>query len=675
MRTRMAARIAWSVWPFSLLLVALMVGLRGLNSQASVHVGENVAIVLLFALPGALIARRRPTNPIGWLLCAIGITQGLSGLGGAYGDYVLLTRPGSLPGGVVGLLVNDMLHWAILGLVPLVILLFPDGKLPSRRWRPIALLIWSALGLVTLAGTAQPGPIGGSQAPGVPQNPLGIESLRGVIGWVGPGSYLFLQLLMVASWVALVLRLRGARSTERQQLKWLAYATFFLAVAQIGLFITPLPAWIALVAYGLFTVGIAIAILRHRLFDIDVVINRTVVYVTLSALVVGLYVGSVSLLGAVFHQRTTLEVSLLATAVVAVLFQPIRDRLQQAVNRLLYGDRQDPYAVLARLGQQLEATTAADAMLPTAAETIAGALRLPYVAITVDRAGAQQRVASWGCEVDGVLELPLAHHGEQLGRLVLGPRAPGEEFSPADRRLLADLARQVGVAAHSVGLTTDLQRSREQLVTTREEERRRLRRDLHDGLGPTLAGVAFGIQAARNLLRRDPSEADALLDQALADTHASVTDIRRLVYDLRPPALDELGLVSALQEQAAHFQAPTTEPLAAASSHLQVRVEAPEKLPPLPAAVEVASYRIALEGITNVARHATATTCAVRIAVNHGLEVEVVDDGRGLRAGWRPGVGLTSMRERAGELGGSCVLEPGPSGGTRLLAHLPLPKA
>jgi two-component system NarL family sensor kinase len=673
MRTRMAARIAWSVWPFSLLLVALMVGLRVLNGRASLHVGENVAIVLLFALPGALIARRRPTNPIGWLLCAIGITQGLSGLGGAYGDYVLSTSPGSVPG-VVGLLVNDMLHWAILGLVPLVILLFPDGRLPSRRWRPIVWLICGALGVITLAGTVQPGPIGGSQAPGVPQNPLAVESLLDVIERVGRASYLLLQLLMVASWVALVLRLRRARSTERQQLKWLAYATFFLAVAQIGLFMTSLPPWIALVAYGLFTVGIAIAILRHRLFDIDVVINRTMVYVTLSVLVVGLYVGSVSLLGAVFHQRTTLEVSLLATAVVAVLFQPIRDRLQQAVNRLLYGDRQDPYAVLARLGQQLEATTAADAMLPRAAETIAGALRLPYVAIEANRAGALRTVASWGREADGVLELPLVHHDEQLGRLLLGPRAPGEEFSPADRRLFADLARQVGVAAHSARLTADLQRSREQLVTTREEERRRLRRDLHDGLGPTLAGVAFGIQAARNLLRRDPSEADALLGQALVDTHASVTDIRRLVYDLRPPALDELGLVSALREHAAHFQAPTTQQPSAASE-LRVRVEAPEELPSLPAAVEVASYRIALEGITNVARHATATTCAVRIAVNHGLEVEVVDDGRGLPASWRPGVGLTSMRERAGELGGTCVLEPRPSGGTRLLAHLPLPEA
>jgi two-component system, NarL family, sensor kinase len=673
MRTRMAARLAWSVWPFSLLLVALMVGLRVLSGRGSLHVGENLAIVLLFAVPGALIARRRPTNPIGWLLCAIGITQGLSGLGGAYGDYVLSTSPGSLPG-VVGLLVNDLLHWAILGLVPLVILLFPDGRLPSRRWRPIAWLIWGAMGLVTLLGSIYPGPIGGSQAAGVPQNPLGIESLRGVIDWVGPASYLLLQLLMVASWVALVLRLRRARWTERQQLKWLAYATFFLAVAQIGLFMTSLPAWIALVAYGLFTVGIAIAILRHRLLDIDVVINRTLVYVTLSVLVVGLYIASVSLLGAVFRQRTTLEVSLLATAVVAVLFQPIRDRLQQAVNRLLYGDRQDPYAVLARLGQQLEATTAADSVLPRAAETIADALRLQYVAVEVDRAGELQRVASWGREVEGALVLPLVYHGEQLGRLVLGPRAPGEEFSPADRRLLADLARQVGVAAHSVRLTADLQRSREQLVSAREEERRRLRRDLHDGLGPTLAGVAFGIQAARNLLGRDPSGADALLDQALVDTHASVTDIRRLVYDLRPPALDELGLVSALRERAAHFQAPTTEQPSAAGE-LQVRVEAPEALPSLPAAVEVASYRIALEGVTNVARHAAATTCAVRITVNHGLEVEVVDDGRGLRAGWRPGVGLTSMRERAGELGGSCVLEPGPSGGTRLRAHLPLPEA
>ena len=247
--------------------------------------------------------------------------------------------------------------------------------------------------------------------------------------------------------------------------------------------------------------------------------------------------------------------------------------------------------------------------------------------------------------------------------LVLFGLRAGETFSPSDHRLLADLARQAGVAAHAVRLTAELQRARERLVAAREEERRRLRRDLHDGLGPQLASQTLTLSAARKLLRRDPDAAETLLADATAHAQSAITDIRRLVYALRPPALDDLGLVAALREQAAQYQA----------SGVRIAIDAPERLPSLPAAVEVACYRIAQEALTNVVRHAEARTCRVALAVGDALCLEVRDDGRGLPPNHCAGVGLTSMRERAEELGGSCTIEPAPGGGTCVRARLPLP--
>ncbi len=263
------------------------------------------------------------------------------------------------------------------------------------------------------------------------------------------------------------------------------------------------------------------------------------------------------------------------------------------------------------------------------------------------------------------LRLPLSYQNEPVGELLLGPRTGEEGFSPGDKRLLDDLARQAGVAAHAVGLTSDLQRARERLVTAREEERRRLRRDLHDGLGPQLSSQALTIDAVRALMRDDPDAAEALLLDLKAQAQDAVTDIRRLVYDLRPPALDDLGLLGALRESAAQY----------GHSELAISVDAPQTLPTPPAAVEVALYRIAQEAMTNVVRHARARTCAVSLAVDEEagiLRLEVRDDGRGLPEARSPGVGLSSMRERAAELGGSLTAEPLPEGGTVVRAGLPL---
>lgn len=412
--------------------------------------------------------------------------------------------------------------------------------------------------------------------------------------------------------------------------------------------------------------SLGIAILRYRLWDIDVVVNRSLVYVGLTGGLLGLYLVVADGLGVLIEARGRLPLSLIATALVAVLFAPLRFRLQVAVNRLMYGERDDPYRVLTRVGERVGAAPAPQAVLQAIAETVAGALKSPYVAMTLRRADTFAPAAVHGTFAGTPLRLPLEYQGETVGELLVAPRDPGDWFSPAERRLLEDLARQVGPAAHAVRLTADLQRSRERLVTAREEERRRLRRDLHDGLGPQLAALTLKIETIRNRFAGDPA-LDAALVEITARTQTALADIRRLVYGLRPPALDELGLLSALRQTAAQYGESGAGPL-------RVTIDAPEALPALPAAVEVAAYRIAQEALANVARHAAARTCRLTVVLDATRDVvllQIADDGRGLPAQHRAGVGMVSMRERAEELGGTCLLASPPSGGTVVTVELP----
>jgi signal transduction histidine kinase len=285
------------------------------------------------------------------------------------------------------------------------------------------------------------------------------------------------------------------------------------------------------------------------------------------------------------------------------------------------------------------------------------------VAIALKQDEEMVVTAAYGSAVNDPVTLPLVYQGETIGQLLLAPRRPGESLTAADWRLLQSIAQQAGIAAHAVRLTADLQRSRERLVMAREEERRRLQRDLHDGLGPVLASLPLKLDAALNLLRHDPATANALLLELKTQTQATIVDIRRLVYDLRPPALDQLGLVAAIRQHAAAYHQV---------NGLQITLETSEHLPPLPAAVEVAAFRIVQEALTNVAAHASAQTCLIRLWLDHALCLEIRDDGMGLPKDSHIGVGLASMRERAAELGGSCVIEPAPSGGTQVVARLPL---
>jgi two-component system, NarL family, sensor kinase len=484
----------------------------------------------------------------------------------------------------------------------------------------------------------------------------------------GPVTNAYASVVLACALLALLVQYRSqGDAVARRRIAWVVLAA--LVAGGAGLLGYLLPPFLGLPALhpnhvgllvSLFPIAIAIAIVRHNLFDIDRLVSRTVVWGGLSVVVVAVYVAVVVGVGRRLGAEDDLWLSLLATALVAIIFQPLRERWQRVVDRHLFGERGEPVRVLSRLGERLEATAEAQRLLPALVETIADALKLPYVAIAVE--GETTPAAAFGRPQPIALELPLVAEAGVVGRLLVAPRDPGDELSLADRELLTSIARQAGSAVHAVRLTRDLHRSRGQLVTLREEERRRLRRDLHDGIGPTLAAMALTLDAARNVLPHSPDEADALLERLRAALHGSVAEIRRLVHALRPPALDELGLAGALREGAVGLEA------AGVAVEFDVLVE----LPPLPAAVEVAAYRIAQEALTNAARHASPRRCRLVLRVSPGrLLLRVEDDGRGVPADARQGVGLRSMQERASELGGRLRVVPRQGGGTVVEAVLP----
>ena len=675
MNTRTARRLALSSWGLSVLFAAAALAIMFLGWSAEVPIHETAPVLYpallatAFSTIGALVASRRPENLIGWLMCAEGLLFALNALAGSYAALALYSGPEPMPGAALAAWAN--VWTGSIPLLPLLLLLFPDGRLPSRRWRPVVWLIIGS-GLAEVAAWAfAPGTFSGWPPA---RNPFGVAALGPLRDlYVSYVQTPLLILTVLLPGIALVVRFWRSRGVERQQLKWFVSAGALVVFAATLLFVVGVRSsdLIESVLWGFLVLAVCavpasmgVAILRYRLWDIDLLINRAFVYGALSAIVVGIYVLVVGSLGALLQTRGNLLVSLLAAGVVAVLFAPLRERLQRGVNRLMYGERDDPYAVLARLGERLETSLAPRSVLPTIADTVAQALRLPYVAIELEQDGGFVKEAEYGKKPpDAPLVLPLAYRSEMVGRLITYRRSPGEEYSISERKLLEDLARQIGVAAHAVHLSTDLQRSRERLVASREEERRRLRRDLHDGVGPQLAALTLKLEAARNRLSRDP-DAQALLSDLAERVRGAVADIRLAVYGLRPPALDELGLVPALREGAAQY------------SHrgLSISVDAPQSMPSLPAAVEVACYRITQEALTNVVRHAGATSCWVRLALEEAAEtvrIEVIDDGRGIREDHKAGVGLTSMRERAEELGGTCAVDSLPGGGTRVVARLP----
>ena len=471
--------------------------------------------------------------------------------------------------------------------------------------------------------------------------------------------------------------IRVSNAVERQQTKWVIYGLTigmgcYLALRTMSLLVSDpmgsgVPVSLVMVIATTFfilliPISITIAVIRYRLWDINPIINRTLVYGALTASTIAVYVFAVGFASRYF-QGANLIISFIATGIIAILFEPLRERLQRAVNRLMYGERDDPATVLLRLSQRLDSALAPDSVLQTIVETIAQTLRLPYAAISLSD-DTPRFASTRNLPPSELISLPLTYQTERVGELILAPRAQGESFSTPDMKLINLIARQAGVAAYTVRLNNDLQKSRERLVTAQEEERRRLRRDLHDGVGPTLASLSQRLDTAADLVQDHPEESVQLLKELKGQVKGSVAEIRRLVYALRPPVLDEFGLVTAIREHVAPYTGP---------NGLQITFESTDPMPALPAAAEVAAYRIVLEAFTNIVNHAEAKSCQIRIKIeNNALLLEVSDDGKGLPSNNRAGVGFTSMRERAAELGGEFVIENSPSGGTRMRAELPI---
>jgi two-component system, NarL family, sensor kinase len=626
----------------AVLLVAIVVGnLTGAAASRLDQFDFMPVASLTFTLVGALVVPREPRSPIGWLLLGIGGSSAVAVLGASYSTVSAMAW---------------LYAWTpavAYGLLPVVLLLFPDGRLLSRAWRPV---VWFA----AVAALAMTVPLA---AAAWAEPRLLVDASEGSAPIATRIGFAAVVLGLLAAVGSLLVRWRRAGGDTRQQLKWLGFGAAFVPVG-LGAQVLHVPgAW----AIPAITVpgAIAVAILKYRLYDIDLFLNRSLVYATLTVLVIACYAAVVAALGAVFAGGEAWQ-RVVAVGVVAVAFAPLRDRVQRAANRLLYGDRDDPYAVLSRLSRRLESTVDPTTVLPQVAATVAEALQLPYVAIELNDGEGGHVVAGHGRRIGEPEAFDMTYQGRVVGRLLVSPRTAGEPFTGAERTLVEELARQAGLAARTVGLTADLQRSRERLVRSQEDERRRMRRDLHDGLGPALAGMTMQVGVARALLPTAPDRVEDLLGELEKQLQACVRDIRQLVDDLRPTALDRLGLVGAVRQRAAAFTS------AGGGAAPVIEVHAPADLPELPAAVEVAAYRIATEAMTNVVRHAAARHATVRFDLDDGLVVEITDDGAGLPAVPRAGVGLASMRERTDELGGRLAVEQVPSGGTRVRAVLPL---
>jgi signal transduction histidine kinase len=634
-------------------------------ADGDVFIIPGLLAVVTAALMGGLVAVRRPGESMGTLLCAFGLAGAACAAVAAYARAAEFHFSGSLPYGVPMMWATSWDYVPPLALLVLVLpLVFPDGRLVSRRWRPV---LWAALAFVPLAVAGNafvPQSLGGwfDDRP----NPYAVH---------GPAFTVLLDVanlwglaVAVAAAVSVAQRWRHGSQVVRQQLKWfLVTVPISLAFAVVIQYFPDAVIPGLVLGSGvslLVAVAIGLAVLRYRLYEIDVLVNRAVVYGSLSVVVAAVYLTVVAVSRWVFGVDHGIAVQVLATVVAAVALWPLRGRVQRRVDRMFYGDRGAPYEALTRLGRRVEEAADTESALESVVKTIADSLRLPYAAVELRLGDGWHPAAAYGNTPAQLVAFPLISQRETVGRLLVGSRAPGEPLGSHDEQLLADLARQAGPAAHAVALRQALDASRADLVTMREEERRRLRRDLHDGLGPTLAGVTLGLDTARTLAPEETTLQE-LLGKLKAETQRAVTDVRRIVYGLRPPALDELGLTGSLFEEIGRLrcQNPT----------LTISMEAPGNgLAELPAAVEVACYRIVTEALTNVARHGQATHCLVRIELDDGLDVEVHDNGVGLPEGWRAGVGIASIRERVAELGGDLTIEPAPPHGTRIAARLPV---
>jgi len=607
---------------------------------------------------GLLILQTHPTHVVGRLMLAGGSVSGLgSGLlevGWArlhhHPDVVWAQLSATI--GATGRGIGWL---AVILLLPQV---FPDGVRtgPPRLLRVAWTAAWACL--VTDAASSLFGPTQSDLRLSHVDNPIGLpHGAQPVVDAVTGLMLVAMLVTLVLAVTVLVWRWRHGDALGRQRLLWFALA-FVLPILVLVLSFWDLgrPWVFALVSIPL-PIAIGVACLQHRLYDLDLVVNRSLTYGVLSLVIAALYALTVGGVGAMLRQQGATWLPWVAAAVVAVSFAPLRDTLQRAANKLTYGQWSQPAEVLAATGRRLADATDVPGLLETLTDELGDGLRLRYVEIA-DANGAC--LARRGEPPHDSETIPLLAYGTPVGAL----RWSGRDLRDTDRELVNDVARQLGAVVHAAALLGSLRSSQERLVLAREEERRRLRRDLHDGLGPALAGLTLQVDTLRHQLHTHVNgHADTTLLELRSGIQSTVLDVRRIVEGLRPPALDELGLAESLHQLVRRLEVP-------GGPAIEVTVHVPGRLP---AGVEVATYRIVAEAVTNAVKHADAHRVGVIVTTEAGcVVIEVSDDGAGAAAARDEGVGLVSMRERAEEIGGSLVLASAPGRGTVVRAELPV---
>ena len=639
----------------------------------------------LFAFPvvGLIIALRRPQNSIGWIMVGIGLSFALPFNG--YAGYALQTRPGSLPGGAVAAAIDSASWIPLIGLAAIfLILLFPDGHLPSPRWRWFARAAAAGMALAFIGILVSPG--ASEDLFHVP-NPLAIPALE-----ILQIAIFAIPLGIVGSAISLVRRYRRSSGVARLQLKWLASAAAVVATIYAIIFPAsfifdtgngPTPTWISVVqtvwflTFGLIPIAIGFAVLKHRLYEIDVVINKTVVFASLALFITAVYVSIVVGVGAIVGATRDPVLSAAAAAVVALAFQPVRRRAQHLADRLVYGRRATPYEVLSEFSERLAGTYATEDLLPRMARILAEGTGAARADVWV-RAGETLRpTATWPTEASALDPVPaerlpdgaiaVRHQGELLGALSV-VKKPGESSSAQEDKLIDDLASQAGLVLRNAGLTQELlarleelRASRLRLVSAQDEERRRIERNLHDGAQQQLVALAVKLRLAEQMADRDAAKTKGMLAQLQADTGDALETLRDLARGIYPPLLADKGLAAALESQARKSPVP-------------VRIEA-DGTSRYPQEAEAAVYFCCLEALQNVAKYASASQATVRLSDGDGaLRFEVHDDGAGFDTTVTAyGTGLQGMADRLAALGGGVEISSTPGAGTTVLGSVPVP--
>jgi signal transduction histidine kinase len=644
---------------------------------------------------GALITIQRPRHPVGWLLLASATAFLLDlGLIQDFVIYAIDIRQRAVAGGdLVGSFAQMM--W-IPGVVPVMVflpLIFPTGKLLSRRWRPVVWIALAASILAFVTNSVVPSPDNTNVIQGV--HPVSLSAPFSSIAEFLSGALVLLPVLVVVGISALAVRYRRGSADERHQIKWLLFAVVlygfgFGASLLPTLFGHPIPLLqdVAVLGIVLVPVSAAIAVLRYRLYDIDLVISRTLVYGSLAAFITAVYVGIVVGVGTLVGSggQPNLVLSIVATGIVAVAFQPVRERLQKVANRLVYGKRATPYEVLSQFSERVAETYAGDEALPRMARVLAEGTVAERADVWLRTGSTLRLTASWPegsapeeplVVRDQVLpEVPGAnravavrHQGELLGALTVTKRA-GESLTPIEQKLLDDLAHQAGLVLKNVGLTTqllarleDLRASRQRLVAAQDEERRKLERNLHDGAQQNLVAIKVKLGLVEMLAERDPAKAKAMLQELMTDTGDALDTLRDLARGIYPPLLAERGLGAALESQARKATLPVVIEVDGIGRYSQE--------------TEAAVYFCVLEALQNVQKYAEASRATVRLSeVGGELRFDVADDGKGFDpASAKRGAGLTNMADRLDALGGGIEVESEVGAGVQLRGAIPVPSA